>query len=65
MIVEIEESVQLIIVKDVIQEVSLLVPGLRETVNVVKTVQHEAHRGVGDLVLAYLVAITAESVTTF
>ena len=65
LIVEIEESVQLIIVKDVIQEVSLLVPGLCETVNVVKTVQHEAHRGVGDLVLAYLVAITAESVTTF
>ena len=36
--------------------------GLRETVNVIKTVQHQAHRGVGDLILPYLVAITAEIV---
>ena len=39
--------------------------GLRETVNVVKTVKHQAHRGVGDLILPYLVAITAEIVAKF
>ena len=60
LIVEVEESVQLVVLQDVGEEVRVLVLGLSQTVDVVQAVQHQTHRGVGDLVLAHVIAITTE-----
>ena len=60
LIVEVEESVQLVVLQDVGEEVRVLVLCLSQTVDVVQAVQHQTHRGVRDLVLAHVIAITTE-----
>ena len=58
LIIEIEQSMELVVLQDVVEEVSVLILGLSEAVNVVQTVQHQPHRSVGDLVLAHMIAVT-------
>ena len=63
MIIEVEERVELVILEDVVQKVSVLVAGLGQAVDVVKTVKHQTHSGVGYFVLSHLIAVvtTAEN----
>ena len=58
LIIEVEERVELVIVENIVQEVRVLVAGLGQAVDVVKTVEHQTHRGVGYFVLSHLIAIT-------
>lgn len=57
LVVEVEERMELVIVEDVVQEVGVLVTGLGQAVDVVKTVKHQTHSGVGYFVLSHLIAI--------
>ena len=52
----------MVILEDVVQKVSVLVTGLGQAVDVVKTVKHQTHGSVGYFVLSHLIAIvtTAE-----
>ena len=63
LVVEVEERMELVVVEDVVQEVGVLVTGLGQAVDVVKTVKHQTHGGVGYFVLSHLIAVvtTAEN----